>query len=48
MRIIINKKNNDKFELKMFLLESGIIPFSFLPTSGLFCKDATYTYVLLQ
>ena len=24
-----------------FLLQSGIIPLSFLPTSGLFCKDAT-------
>ena len=26
----------------MFLLQSGIIPLSFLPTSGLFCKDATH------
>ena len=43
MRILINKQNNDKFELKkMFLLQSGIIPLSFLPTSGLFCKDATH------
>ena len=30
----------------MFLLQSGIIPLSFLPTSGLFCKDATHIVVL--
>ena len=43
MRIIINKQNNDKLKSKkMFLLQSGIIPLSFLPTSGLFCKDATH------
>ena len=43
MRILINKENNDKFKFKkMFLLHSGIIPPSFLPTSRLFCKDATY------
>ena len=29
----------------MFLLQSGIIPLSFLPTSGLFCKDATHMHV---
>ena len=41
--ILINKKNNDKFKFKkMFLLQSAIIPLSFLPTSGLFCKDATH------
>ena len=43
MSILINKQNNDKFKLKqLFLLQSGIIPLSFLPTSGLFCKDATH------
>ena len=34
---------------KMFLLQSGIIPLSFLPTSGLFCKDGTqlmFLYIL--
>ena len=43
MRILINKQNNDKFKFKqLFLLQSGIIPLSFLPTSGLFSKDATH------
>ena len=43
MNILINKQNNDKFKLKtLFSLQSGIIPLSFLPTSGLFCKDATH------
>ena len=43
MSILINKQNNDKFKFKqMFLLQSGIIPLSFLPTSVLFCKDATH------
>ena len=43
MTILINKQNNGKFKLKKkFLLQSGIIPLSFLPTSGLFCKDATH------
>ena len=47
MRILINKQNNDKFKFKkMFILQSGIIPLSFLPTSGLFCKDATHIYLL--
>ena len=46
MRILINKQNNDKFKFKKkFLLQSGIIPLSFLPTSGLFCKDATHIYI---
>ena len=43
MSILINKQNNDKFKFKkMFLLQSEIIPLSFLPTGGLFCKDATH------
>ena len=29
----------------MFLLQSGVIPLSFLPTSGLFCKDATHMFL---
>ena len=46
MRILINKQNNDKLTLKkMFLLQSGIIPLSFLPTSGLFCKDDTQIFL---
>ena len=41
--ILINKQNNEKFKLKKyFLLKLGIIPLSFLSTSGLFCKDATH------
>ena len=48
MRILINKQNNDKFKLKkMFLLQSGIISLSFLPTSGLFCKDATHMLLIV-
>ena len=48
MRILINKHNNDKFKFKqLFLLQSGIIPLSFLPTSGLFCKDATHISIEL-
>ena len=27
----------------LYILQSGIIPLSFLPTNGLFCKDATHT-----
>ena len=43
MRILINKQNNDKFKFKkLFILQSGIIPLSFLPTIGLFCKDTTH------
>ena len=46
MRILINKQNNDKFKFKKkFLLQSQIIPLSFLPTSGLFYKDATHYYI---
>ena len=42
MRRRINKQNNDKFKFKKkVLLQSGIIPLSFLLTSGLFCKHAT-------
>ena len=45
MSILINKQNNDKLKFKnLFSLQSGIIPLSFLPTSGLFCKDATHIY----
>ena len=48
MRILINQKNNDKFKLKKkFLLQSVIIPLLFLPTSGLFCKDATHIYYMI-
>ena len=32
---------------KKFILQSGIIPLSFLPTSGLFCKDAIHIYINL-
>ena len=39
--ILINKQNNDILKKIKFLLQSGFIPVSFLPTSGLFCKDAT-------
>ena len=43
LRIVINKHDNHKFKFKkLFLLQSRIIPHSFLPTSGLFCKDATH------
>ena len=42
MRILINKQNNEKFLKK--ILQSRIIPLSFLPTSGLFCKDATHIF----
>ena len=50
MKILINKQNNDKFKLgKLFLLPSGIIPLSFLPTSGLFCYDVTQiSFSILQ
>ena len=45
--MLINKQNNDKLKfLTLFLLQSGIIPLSFLPTSGLFCKEGCYTYAL--
>ena len=48
MRILINKQNNDKFKFKkMFILQSGIIPLSVLPTSGLFSKDATHIVFVL-
>ena len=46
MRILINEQNNDKFKFKkLFLLQLGIIPLSFLPTSGLFCQDATHLLI---
>ena len=46
--MLINKQNNGKFKLqKLVLLQSGIIPLSFLPTSGLFCKDATPTFIII-
>ena len=32
----------------MFLLQSGIIPLTFLPTSGLFSKDATHIYKYIK
>ena len=43
--VAINKQNNDKFQLKTLLLQSGIIPLLFLPTNGLVCKDATHIYI---
>ena len=33
---------NLNLNLKMFLLQSGIIPLLFLLTNKLFCKDATH------
>ena len=46
MRILIINQNNDKLKFKqVFLLQSGIKPLSFLPTSGLFCKDATHMLI---
>ena len=43
MNILINKQNNDKLKFKkLFSLQSRIIPLSFLPTRGLFCKDAAH------
>ena len=44
MSILINKHNNDKLQY-FLILQSGILLFSFLPTSGLFCKDATQLYL---
>ena len=37
MSILINKQKKQNF-----LLKSEIIPLLFLPTNGLFCKDATH------
>ena len=40
---IVDTQNNDKYKFeKYFLLQSGIIPHSFMLTNGLFCKDATH------
>ena len=39
MSILINKMSNDKFLYIYFLLQSGIIPLSFLPTSGILTCD---------
>ena len=42
MKILINKQNDKLKFKKLFLFQSGIIPLSFLPTSGLLCNDATH------